>query len=519
MNRADGNNLLIINSDEHRKDAMGCVGHPIVRTPNLDSLAARGAIFENAYTPSPVCVPARASIACGDYVHNIGCWDSATPYRGAPKSWMRHLRDNGIEVTSIGKLHFRSTEDDNGFSKELLPMHVVGGVGWPVGLLREDPPAFESASELAADVGAGTSSYTDYDQAITETACDWLLARGDSETPWATFVSLVSPHYPLIAPQEFYDLYDPESVDFPVAYEHAQRPQHSELKNIAQFFDYDRHFDERKLREAKVAYYGLISFMDDCVGRILCALDKSGQSGRTVIIYVSDHGDMMGDHGLWTKQVMYEASAGVPMIAAGPGVPKGKRVRTGTSLIDLATTSADVTGLGNCATSELFPGRSLRSVASEKDDLNRTVFSEYHDGGSTTGTFMVRWENWKFVYYVGHEAQLFDLTQDPHELSNLAHDGVDDPDVLAAWLEGERRLRAICDPEEVNARCLADQKQKIEELGGVEACRSANVFNHTPTPDEQRALKYGSACWRSTDGPPYEGVTGAGKMRFVRLDQ
>ena len=183
MNPAPRSNLLIIMSDEHRRDAMGCAGHPVVRTPNLDRLAARGTIFENAYTPSPVCVPARACIACGDYVHNIGCWDSATPYCGTPRSWMHLLRGNGVEVTSIGKLHFRSSTDDNGFSREILPMHVVGGVGWPLGLLRKDPPAFESASELAADVGAGASSYTEYDRDITEAACDWLLSRGEAERP------------------------------------------------------------------------------------------------------------------------------------------------------------------------------------------------------------------------------------------------------------------------------------------------------------------------------------------------
>ncbi|MXX87638.1 MAG: sulfatase-like hydrolase/transferase [Boseongicola sp. SB0677_bin_26] len=490
MNPASGNNFLIVIADEHRKDALGCAGHPIVKTPNLDGLAARGTIFENAYTPSPICVPARAAMACGDYVHKIRCWDSATPYRGVPRSWMHRLRDGGLEVTSIGKLHFRSSDDDNGFSREILPMHVAGGVGWPAGLLREDPPGFETARELAENVGAGTSSYTDYDQAITEAACGWLLGCGESETPWATFVSLVSPHYPLVAPPKHHDLYDPEAVDLPIAYEHAQRPRHPELGNIARFFDYDRHFDRRKVREAKAAYYGLVSFVDDCVGRILSALDRSGQADNTLIVYASDHGDMMGDHGLWTKQVMYEASAGIPMIVAGPGIPEGKRVGTGTSLVDLAATAVDATGLQN-HTDGPFPGRSLRSIAREADDTNRTVFSEYHDGGSTTGSFMVRWGNWKFVYYVGHDAQLFDLAQDPHELHDLARDGVSDPDVQATLREGERRLRTICDPEEVNARCFADQGRRIEELGGIEACKRAYVFNHTPTPDERRALEEG----------------------------
>ena len=230
-------NLLVIISDEHRRDAMGCVGHPIVKTPNLDALAARGTVFRNAYTPSPMCVPTRAAIACGDHVHRIGFWDSATPYDGSRKSWMHHLRDAGHHVASIGKLHFRSGDDDNGFTEEIMPMHVVGGVGWPVGLLREQLPSFDSAAELAADVGPGTSSYTQYDLAITQATEDWLEQRKSSTKPWAAFVSLVSPHYPLTAPQEFYDLYDPDAMDLPVGYDADARPDHAELRNVAGFFD------------------------------------------------------------------------------------------------------------------------------------------------------------------------------------------------------------------------------------------------------------------------------------------
>ena len=478
-------NFLIIISDEHRKDAMGCVGHPIVKTPNLDALATRGTVFENAYTPSPMCVPTRAAIACGDHVHKTGHWDSATPYNGKTRSWMHALRDAGVEVVSIGKLHFQSAEDDNGFSEEILPMHVVGGVGWAIGLLRENAPDYGSAAELARDVGAGSSSYTDYDLAITETAERWLADKARWAAPWAAFVSLVSPHYPLTAPQDYYDLYDPAEMDLPIT---GQLPDHSELQNIAEFFNYADYFNEQKTREAKAAYYGLTSFMDDCVGRILTALDASGQRENTVVVYVSDHGDMMGDQGFWTKQVMYEASVGVPMIAAGPGFPIGHRVKTGTSLLDLSATAREVIGLTPIEGREL-PGVSLREIANAPDDPDRTIFSEYHDGGSTTGTFMVRWSDWKFVTYVGHPPQLFDLANDPRELTNLADENPNDAAVRGALKEGERRLREICDPEAVNQACFEDQRRRIEELGGEEACRTAFVFNHTPTPVEQSEMQ------------------------------
>jgi len=479
---AQPTNLLIIISDEHRKDAMGCVGHPIVKTPNLDALAARGTLFNTAYTPSPMCVPTRASLACGDYVHKTGYWDSATPYEGNVRSWMAHLRGRGIHVSSIGKLHFRSSDDDNGFSEELLPMHVVDGVGWPIGLLRESPPAYDAAAELAHEVGVGPSSYTNYDLDVTKMAEGWLKADDRTKTPWAAFVSLVSPHYPLRCPQEFYDMYDPADMDLPVGYGTHVRPDHSELRNVARFFDYDRYFDELKMREAKAAYYGLISFMDRCTGRVLKALKDSGQEENTVVVYISDHGDMMGDQGFWTKQVMYEQSAGVPMIAAGPDIPQGKRVLTGTSLVDIAATALDVCGVPHDAQSLALPGLSLRDIANAPDDMERTILSEYHDGGSTTGTFMVRWLNWKYVHYVGHDPQLFNLEADPDELRNLTGGEVSNPSINTVIQEGKRRLFQICDPEEVNTRCFADQKRKIKALGGRDACERAAQFNHTPAP-------------------------------------
>ncbi len=440
----------------------------MVQTPHLDALAAQGTRFTNAYTPSPMCVPARAALACGDYVHRTGYWDSAKPYDGQRQSWMYDLRDAGMHVASIGKLHFRSGDDDNGFSEEILPMHVVGGVGWTIGLVRDGTATFDSAGELAEDVGTGASSYTDYDLAVTSAAEDWLAAPERKAQPWAAFLSLVSPHYPLIVPERFAALYDPAEMPLPVG--HGARPDHDELQNMAGFFDYARHFDEDRLRQAKAAYFGLVSFMDDCVGRVLAALEASGQADDTLVIYASDHGEMLGDHGLWTKQVMYEASVGVPLILAGPGVRPGV-CGTGASLLDIAATAHEVAGLPVRG-----PGASLRDVATAADDPARVVFSEYHDGGSTTGTFMVRQYGWKYVHYEGYAPQLFDLATDPAELHDLASSKPDQVTEMHAL------LRTICDPAEVTARAFADQAARIEALGGREACLTAHAFNHTPAP-------------------------------------
>ena len=472
-------NFLVIMSDEHRRDAMGCMGHLQVKTPHLDRLAQNGVVFDRAYTPSPMCVPARAAVATGQPPHITGHWDSATPYAGAPQSWMHRLRDAGHHTVSIGKLHFRSTQDDNGFSEEILPMHVVEGVGWTIGLLRKAQPDYRSsAAELASDVGVGESSYTEYDRAITTATESWLTSSQARGRPWAAFVSLVSPHYPLTCPEAFFHLYRPEDMEMPVGYNRA--PTHSEVSNLSGFFSYNDYFDEQLMRQAKCAYFGLTSFMDDCVGRIVTALQKSGQADNTVILYVSDHGDMLGDHGMWTKQVMYEASAGVPMILSAPGLRAGRRVLTPASLLDIAPTAHQVTGVE--MPQDSYFGDSLMAMAEDADRPNRTVFSEYHDGGSTTASFMVRWGDWKYIHYPGYAPQLFNLRHDPHEMVDLTPSAPDQPTAEAALAEGEKRLRLICDPDETNQRAFSDQEAKIEALGGEEACLNGYVFNHTPVP-------------------------------------
>ena len=461
-------NILILISDEHRRDAMAAAGHPHVLTPNLDGLCQSGVRFLNAYTPSPMCVPARAALATGKPVHLTGHWDSATPYAGEPRSWMHDLRDGGMEVTSIGKLHFRDADVDTGFSEQILPMHVAGE-GWTIGLLRDDPPPYAGAGELAGDIGAGPSDYTDYDRRITEAAVSWLCSPDRAVRPWCAFVSLVSPHYPLRAPEDCLALYEGRDLGVPV----GTRPDHPEVRAIERFFDYGAHFDAASTRAARAAYFALVTFMDRAVGRILAALDASGQREDTLILYTSDHGEMLGDHGLWTKQVMYEASVSVPLVLSGPGVPAGETCATAVSLLDIAPT---LRGAAAVQPGE-DTGSDLRAILKGQNGSDRTVFSEYHDGGSTTGAFMVRWSRWKYIHYPGYPPQLFDLQDDPLELDDLG----EDPDREDVRREGLARLRSICDPDAVNARAFIDQRRRIAELGGVERLRMAPTFNHTPT--------------------------------------
>lgn len=468
-------NVLIFMTDEHAPGAMGCAGHPAVKTPNIDKLAAAGVRFRRAYTPSPICVPARAAFQTGRYVHQTGCWSNAEPYHGHMPGWGHRLIENGHEVVSAGKLHFRRTEDDNGFSRELRPLHVRGGVGWVQALLRRGYNGYD-ASDFAGRIGPGEDDYTEYDRAVCADAVNWLKTEGAARRarPWVLFVSFLRPHYPLTCPPEFYAMYPPESVPPRRFAGKMTEYRHPVLAAFRSYYDYDDYFDDRTRRVARASYYGLCSFADDLAGRVMAALEESGQADRTAVIYTSDHGEMNGHHGLWTKMCMYEDSAGIPMILSGAGAPQGVS-STQVSLVDVHQTVLEAAGLGLSAEDEDRPGRSLYASAAAPDP-DRAVLSEYHDGGAVTGFFMVRAGDWKYVYYPGFAPQLFNLAEDPHEVNDLG--------LSAAHADARAvchaRLAGICSPDAVNDACFAAQNARIEELGGADAVLGAEGFDFTP---------------------------------------
>jgi choline-sulfatase len=464
-------NILLIMADELSTWGLECYDTVNKHTPHLDELARSGTLFQNAYTPSPICVPTRAAIACGRHVHETGYWSSAEAYDGRVPSWGHRLREAGIETVSIGKLHYRNATDDTGFTRQIEPIHIPGGTGWVRGLLRKPVCEYDATAELAAMIGPGDSDYIQYDRRVTAEAEQWLAdpARRDPGKPWAAFVSYVSPHYPLIAPPEFYNLFDPTRFEA----EPEPLPDHPVLGQIAGFFSHDEHFTPRTRGIARAAYFGLCAFLDAQVGRVMAALEASGQRDDTLVIFTSDHGEMLGAKGFWTKSTMYDDAVRIPLLMAGPGIGETGTRTDPVSLIDLAPTICQAAGLPD--PHHGFSGRSLLAPP----DPSRTVISEYHDGGSPVGITMVRWADeqgdWKYVHYAeGHPPQLFHMREDPDETSDLA---AAKPLIVR---EARRRMAEILDPEEANTRAHADQARRVAELGGREKLLAAPQWNFTP---------------------------------------
>ncbi|WP_373086592.1 sulfatase-like hydrolase/transferase [Sneathiella sp.] len=462
-------NLLVIMSDEHNPKYLGCKNHPLVKTPNLDKLAADGARFDSAYTPSPICVPARASFATGKYVHQINYWDNALAFDGSVPSWHSVLRERGHQVVSIGKLHFRSSEDDNGFSDEQIAMHVIDGKGDLMGLVRgEDMPVRKGAYKMARMAGPGESVYTTYDRDITARAQSWLSEEASKYTdkPWILFVSLVCPHFPLTAPTEHFNYYYNQDIPLPKLYEQAREKQHPYIQKYRATMPYNDFFKTPDMvKRALAGYLGLCSFVDENVGKILNTLEDSGLVDNTRIIYTSDHGDNNGARGIWGKSTMYEESVGVPLILKGPDIPSGVTETTPVNLTDLYPFIIDAVGeLDDESVTAEHPGINVLDVLAGNHP-NLAVFSEYHAMCSKSASFMIRKGIYKLVYYIDYEPQLFDIAADPEELKNLA--GL--PEFTDIQKDLTDELFKICDPHEVDRKAKADQVAMLAACGGKEA--------------------------------------------------
>jgi choline-sulfatase len=346
-------NVLVIMSDEHSNQVMGCSGHSIVETPVLDRLASEGAIFTNCYTSCPVCTPARASFITGQYVNKLGTWDNATPYDGKVKGVFQHLYEHGEELVSFGKLDFHPEGEYAGLQAH-LPRYrkfvqlesCFRGEDISIGLENRYKQM-------------GIKKNADFDAEVRDSVMDWLTMKSKQDCPWVLYVGLNDPHFPFFVDEERWNYYNERVQEIPAM---AKGP-FSELNEPLQ--ELRRHFrgdaaDEETVRKAHVGYYALTSRLDDNIGMTLDELREQGLEDDTLIIYTSDHGEQLGHHGLWWKCCMYEESSNVPLIIKGPGIAKGICINEPVSLIDIFPTICEARGI--LAPPDI-PGKSLLKLA------------------------------------------------------------------------------------------------------------------------------------------------------------
>ncbi|MEM7408372.1 MAG: sulfatase-like hydrolase/transferase [Pseudomonadota bacterium] len=478
----DPMNLLVIMSDQHNPKALGHAGHPVARTPHLDAMAENGTQYTAAYTHSPLCMPARATFATGRYVHDIRAWNNAQPYDGSIPSWAHRLRDAGHRVESIGKLHFRSEEDDYGFTATHMPMHAVAGLGDLMGCIRDELPLRPNTREVIEKAGRAASSYTRYDDRITAATVAWLREAANHDgKPWVLFCSMVCPHPPKLAPPEFFDLYPLEDVPWPVeATADDGWTMHPATADFRRAFRWDTGFTEAQIRTALAAYLGQISFLDGNIGKVLDALEVTGLARNTRVIYTTDHGDNMGNRGLWNKNALYDDAARVPFIVQGPDLPVGEVVDEPISHLDCFPTILEMAGCAPHEQEADLPGESFTPFIGGSGRSRPALLSQFHGSGSSKGVFTVRTGKLKYIYHAGWPAQLFDLSADPDECIDLAADPTHDGALTAA----DAALRSLCDPDAIDAEAHLDQAALVDAHGGKEALMARGTYAGSPVHGE-----------------------------------
>ena len=412
-----------------------------LHAPNLKALAARSARFANAYTGSPLCAPGRASFMSGQLPSRTGVYDNAAEFRSDIPTFAHHLRRAGYATCLSGKMHFVGPDQLHGFEERLTTDIYPADFGWTPDYRKPGERIDWWYHNMGSVTGAGVAEITnqlEYDDEVAHFAKMKLydLARGGDARPWCLTVSFTHPHDPYVARRKYWDLYEdcahlaPEVPAMPYA-EHD--PHSKRLFDASDWKNFT--ITEEDVARSRRAYFANISYLDDKIGELLAVLEDTRQ--EAIVVFVSDHGDMLGERGLWFKMTFYEGSARVPLMIAAAGLPAG-RVETPVSTMDVTPTLCDLAGIDMGEVAPWTDGETLVPLANGVPRVS-PVRVEYAAEGSDAPLVCLREGRWKYNRCALDPDQLFDLESDPHELVNLAGD--------PAFAETLARLKAASEAQ------------------------------------------------------------------------
>jgi len=456
-------NVVFLFSDQHNPFFSGCYGSRITRTPAIDSIAERGVRFENAYCASPLCVPTRAAMFTGRYVHEVGTWDNALAWTGSPRGWSHYFRDSGVRLTTVGKLDFKPGVD-HGIEDERLAIHRGSLDIHSLFREQEIVPRYSKWRQMQA-----TRPRDDYpdltnDDRVEREAVRWLREDRPKDRPWVLNINFTNPHPGWAPPPELWDYYEQcvRLEDLPEKYFESPDKLHPYHRAFARHQCGDIATDE-DMRRGHIGYHATCEIVDGNVGRVLDALAELGILDETLVLYASDHGETCRAHASWGKMMMYEDSIRIPLVVMGPGVRTGAVEPSPVSQLDLFPTICEATGL---PIPEQFRGLSLWGQLTGQRDVPHSEFvlSEYHANGFPGGAFAIRSGRHKYVECVGERPMLFDLQDDPQELHDLVVQRPDDAQVRGTVRRLRGMLCQICSPEGVDVRAKADQRALRAQL-------------------------------------------------------
>ncbi|SNB78363.1 choline-sulfatase [Arboricoccus pini] len=414
-------NILILMADQMTPSALPFHGNRAVKAPVMAKLAAAGVVFESAYCNSPLCAPSRAILMSGRLPSKTGAFDNAAAFPTETPTFAHYLRAAGYRTILTGKMHFCGTDQLHGFEERLTTDIYPADYGWTPDWAQPDVRQewyHNMGSVLEAGVAVRTNQL-DFDEEVVFTAERKLydLARDKDRRPFCMTVSLTHPHDPFAIPERYWNLYEESVIEPPRIPAPSEPDPHMRRLRFVSDMDDPRVTFEHVLR-ARRAYLGAISYVDEQFGRVLDALERTGFSQDTIVVLLSDHGEMLGEHGLWYKMSFLEGSARIPLVIKAPGL-EPRRVKAAVSAIDLLPTLAEIAGVR--AFSTPLEGQSLVPHLHGRPGPD-LVLGEYLAEGVVAPMVMIRRGGFKFIHCPGDPDQLFALDADPDETSNLADD-------------------------------------------------------------------------------------------------
>ncbi len=447
-------NIVFICSDQHSNNYSGYMGHPFVKTPNLDNLANQGVVFSSNYTGNPVCVPGRSSMMTGMYASDCNSFCNSTVWDGSHPLWSKRLQEAGYYCRATGKLDLNDQFDTGLVEVDTNHGHahnpdITSLFRRPVGYRMKERDSVNGKSR----------NVRNDDENKAKRALNFIQNEAsDMDKPWMLYVGFYQPHPEFEAFEEYFDLYYPNMVNMPNI-----PPGH--IENLHLVYQELRHFKriatpipEDRIRRARAAYYGLISELDEYIGLLINALKKNGLLENTIIVYTSDHGESLGEHGLWYKNNLYDVAARVPLIINGPDIPRGVRVDVPVGHVDLAATILEWAGIEKPSESR---GHSLTPLMNGRsNDHPGFAFSETHSEGNCTGSFMICKGNWKYIHFTWYEDLLFNIKDDPFEFTNR----INDPSANEKVVELKGILNNLMDTEETTLRAFRKQDEILRNL-------------------------------------------------------
>jgi choline-sulfatase len=489
-------NIVVVMADQLAPHFVGAYGDPVARTPHIDALAARGMRFDAAYCNAPLCAPARFAFMSGQLISRIAAYDNASEFRASVPTFAHYLKALGYRTCLSGKMHFVGPDQLHGFqdriTTDIYPSDFAWTPDWEAHDERIDKWYHNMATVKESGVAVATFQ-TDYDDEVAFAARRWLIDRGRDRAvgdtaPFCLVASFIHPHDPYVAKPEFWDLFAEADIPMPVPLPLDQHDPFS--RRVMDGIEASTvPLTEAEIQRARRAYYANVSYFDSKLGEIVAALDATGEIDNTIVIVTADHGDMLGDRGLWYKMNFFERSARVPLIMAGPGVTRGSAANA-CSLIDLLPSFLEIAGGDPDMVGEPIDGRSLMPLARGEDDPVDEAIGEYCAEMTPWPVFMIRRGALKYVHCDIDPPQLYDLARDPEERENRVADPAYAEVAAAFAAEVAQRWDSV----QLRADVIRTQKSRRALHAAMEAGASA-PWDYNPPRDASQEYVRNHMDW------------------------